>query len=82
MSEAEEGGKALAGWIERPALAKQLGVSIDTLQRWEHQRKGPPVTRLGRKVLYRIESFHEWLAAQERQNRPPPRPASRARNKA
>ena len=43
----------LAGWISRRVLAVELGISVDTLGRWEARRVGPPCVRAGRKVLYR-----------------------------
>ena len=43
----------LVGWISRLDLAVELGLSIDTLRRWEAQRTGPACVRAGRKVYYR-----------------------------
>lgn len=56
----------LTGWMTRAEVAAELKVSIDTLQRWESQRTGPPTVRLGRRVYYRAEAFREWLVARER----------------
>jgi hypothetical protein len=47
-------------------LSVELGVAGITLARWRLQRQGPPVTMLGRRVLYRKSSVREWLAAQEK----------------
>jgi hypothetical protein len=47
-------------------LSIQLGVARITLARWRLQRQGPPVTLLGRRVLYRKSSVRDWLAAQEK----------------
>ena len=38
----------LVGWISRLDLAVELGLSIDTLRRWEAQRTGPACVRAGR----------------------------------
>jgi len=38
---------------------------VDTLQRWETRRMGPPCVRVGRKVLYRMEAVRDWLREQE-----------------
>jgi predicted DNA-binding transcriptional regulator AlpA len=56
----------LSGWLTRPQVAADVGVSVDTLQRWETRRIGPPSVRIGRKVLYRAEAFREWLVSRER----------------
>ncbi len=58
----------LTGWMTRAEVAAELKVSIDTLQRWESQRTGPPTVRLGRRVYYRAEAFREWLVARERRS--------------
>jgi hypothetical protein len=54
----------LAGMLTRLALAEQLGVSVDTLQRWETQRVGPPCVRVGKRVLYPEDRARAWLARQ------------------
>lgn len=56
----------LGGWLTRAQVAAEIGVSVDTLQRWETRRIGPPCVRIGRKVLYRAEAFREWLISRER----------------
>jgi predicted DNA-binding transcriptional regulator AlpA len=56
----------LKDYISRDDLADKLGKSVKTLVRWELDGKGPPVTRIGRDVLYRIPSVEKWLQAQER----------------
>jgi hypothetical protein len=66
LSEAEpEDANLLGGWLERAELARELTLSIDTLQRWETRRVGPPCVRVGRKVLYRKDAVCEWLRDQE-----------------
>ena len=55
----------LEGWLNRSELAKELTLSVDTLQRWETRRVGPPCVRVGRKVLYRKEAVRDWLREQE-----------------
>ena len=55
----------LTGWLNRTDLARDLTLSVDTLQRWETRRMGPPCVRVGRKVLYRIEAVRNCLREQE-----------------
>ena len=54
----------LTGWLNRTDLARELTLSVDTLQRWETRRMGPPCVRVGRKVLYRMEAVRDWLREQ------------------
>jgi hypothetical protein len=56
----------LGGWLTRAQVAIEIGVSVDTLQRWETRRIGPPCVRISRKVLYRAGAFREWLISRER----------------
>jgi predicted DNA-binding transcriptional regulator AlpA len=51
--------------IPRKRLAEMLGKSEVTLIRWEKDGKGPPVTRIGRDVVYSVSSIEKWLKAQE-----------------
>ena len=55
----------LGGWISRLDLALELGLTVDTLRRWEAQRFGPPCVRAGRKVYYRRDAVQDWLQVQE-----------------
>jgi hypothetical protein len=55
----------LTGWLDRANLARELTLSVGTLQRWETRRMGPPCVRVGRKVLYRMEAVRDWLREQE-----------------
>jgi predicted DNA-binding transcriptional regulator AlpA len=55
----------LADWISREQLARALGLTADTLARWEARRQGPPCTRIGRKTFYRRVAIQEWIQAQE-----------------
>jgi transcriptional regulator with XRE-family HTH domain len=57
--------KLLADWISREQLAGELGITADTLARWEARRQGPPCTRIGRKSLYRRIAVQDWIRAQE-----------------
>lgn len=48
------------------AAADMLNVKIQTLRKWAVQRKGPPRTKVSKRVFYRGEALRAWLAAQER----------------
>lgn len=55
----------LSGWISRLDLALELGVTVETLRRWELLRFGPPCVRAGRKIYYRRDAVQDWLMQQE-----------------
>ena len=55
----------LSEYISPEQLALELGISTRTLDRWHSVREGPPRTRLGKRILYRRESFAAWLRSQE-----------------
>lgn len=69
-------GPILSGWVSRADLARELGLTEDTLRRWEDRRTGPACVRAGRKVFYRRSAIESWLEAQER-----PQPALRSRGR-
>lgn len=55
----------LADYVKRAELAAQLRKDPRTLERWERQRVGPPVTRIGREPYYFIPSVRDWLRSRE-----------------
>ena len=55
----------LDGYVDKAELANQLKVCERTLDRWHNQRKGPPRTKVGSKVIYKVEAVREWLDAQQ-----------------
>jgi predicted DNA-binding transcriptional regulator AlpA len=63
----------LADWISRHDLAISLGVSEDTLWRWDMRRTGPQSIKLGRKVFYRRSTVRSWLEAREQARKTPSR---------
>lgn len=52
-------------YLERAELARGLGKSTRTLDRWHSLRIGPPRVVIGRMILYRWQSVLEWLASRE-----------------
>jgi hypothetical protein len=55
----------LKDYLSREQLAANIGKSTKTLIRWELDGRGPPVTRIGRDVLYYLPSVQKWLRSQE-----------------
>lgn len=55
----------LDGFLTTEELAEEIGVHRTTLAKWRMERRGPPFTRLGNRILYNIESFQRWLASGE-----------------
>lgn len=50
-------------------IAKGLGISKRTLDRFHAKRMGPPRIRIGKKILYRRSSVIAWLEAREEEPR-------------
>lgn len=63
--EIEKPGSVLEDWMSRAELATELGLTADTLARWETRRIGPPCVRIGRRVIYRRDAVRDWLVQQE-----------------
>ena len=83
MITAETGAIAHEGllddWMPRKELAGIIGISADTLKRWETRRVGPPCVRVGRRILYRMEAVRDWLREQEARKTGPHRAAQARR---
>lgn len=56
----------LSAYLDDRQLAAELQKSPRTIARWRRLREGPPVTRVGRRVLYRRTAVAEWLKSLER----------------
>ena len=59
--------------ISRKQLAIDLGNRLRgspysewTLIYWQRNKMGPPITKIGREVLYRASSVEKWLLSQEK----------------
>ncbi len=57
--------KLLTDFLEQDEAAAELKVCGRTLDRWRRLGEGPPLTKLGRRVLYRRASLQAWLRARE-----------------
>jgi hypothetical protein len=55
----------LSDFLERVEAAAELKVCERTLDRWRRLGEGPPITKVGRRVLYRRASLQAWLRARE-----------------
>ena len=56
----------LVEFLTQEEAAAELQVCERTLDRWRRLDEGPPITKLGRRILYRRSSLQEWLRARER----------------
>lgn len=59
------GDPILGDFYSEAALAAELGVCARTLKRWRAMREAPPVTRIGRRVMFRRAAVERWLAARQ-----------------
>jgi len=57
--------RLLDDYLSETELAKELGVCVDTLQRWRRLRQAPAHTRVGRSVLYHKDAIRVWLRERE-----------------
>lgn len=55
----------LADFLTQDEAAAELKLCERTLDRWRRLGEGPPITKLGRRVLYRRSSLHAWLRTRE-----------------
>lgn len=73
-----EQNSLLSGYLSQEELAREINVTVRTVQRWEAQRLGPPITRVGGRPMYRKESVREWLHSLEAKPAPDRRRRGRA----
>ncbi|MGO9326693.1 MAG: helix-turn-helix transcriptional regulator [Steroidobacteraceae bacterium] len=57
----------LTDFLEQDEAAAELKVCSRTLDRWRRLGEGPPITKLGRRILYNRSSLRAWLGAREQQ---------------
>ena len=55
----------LADFLTQNEAAAELKVCGRTLDRWRKLDEGPPITKLGRRILYRRSSVQSWLTQRE-----------------
>jgi excisionase family DNA binding protein len=54
-------------WLTPEELAEELNVPMKTLYVWNHKRKGPAFTKIGKHVRYSRTAVDEWLASHTKQ---------------
>jgi predicted DNA-binding transcriptional regulator AlpA len=59
-------------FLSEPKTAELLGVKVASLRNWSAARKGPPRTKIGRRLFYRRDSLVAWMEAQEKAVTPAP----------
>jgi hypothetical protein len=47
--------------LPRALAADLLGVTVRTLVNWQRDRRGPPVSKLGRKAYYEQSALERWI---------------------
>ena len=52
--------------LDQAAVARRLGLSKRTLEKWRWQRRGPRFLKAGGRVRYRLEDIEEYEAIQLR----------------
>jgi hypothetical protein len=57
----------LADFLTQDEAAAELKICERTLDRWRRLGEGPPITKLGRRILYRRSSLQVWLHGREHQ---------------
>lgn len=67
-------------YIDRHQAARFIGMSYSYLAHRADNPAGPPMIRLGRRVLYKVPELEAWLDAHR--VAPPPRPRGRPRKDA
>ena len=55
----------LVDFLTQDEAATELKVCERTLDRWRALNNGPPITNLGRRILYRRANAQAWLGARE-----------------
>lgn len=57
--------RLLEEYAPKAEAARELNVSPRTLDRWWHERSGPPRTKIGYKIYYRRDALAEWVRSHE-----------------
>ncbi len=64
MSDTAE-DELLHDYFTEDEMARELRIVTRTLRNWRRDKAGPPVTKIGRRVLYAKASARKWMASRE-----------------
>jgi predicted site-specific integrase-resolvase len=56
-------------WLTAAELADRLKVAQSTLWQWNLRGYGPPATKIGGKLKYRLTAVEQWEVEQEQLSR-------------
>jgi hypothetical protein len=48
-------------WVDEKEVSKITGIAIQTLRNWRFQRTGPPYSKVGRAVRYRLDDVTHFM---------------------
>jgi hypothetical protein len=66
ISDNTSGRSILSGYLTTEQLAEALNKSPRTIARWRALGEGPPITLLGREILYKEASVVGWLESRQK----------------
>ena len=55
------GASAAAEYEDTEQVAKRTGLSVPTLRAYRGSGEGPPFSKVGRRVMYKISDVDEWM---------------------
>ena len=47
--------------VDEKRAAKFLGIAVQTMRNWRHQRRGPAYVKMGRSVRYQVNDLVDYL---------------------
>jgi hypothetical protein len=47
--------------VNEHGAAHVLGLAVQTLRNWRHQKKGPPYLKISRSVRYRLDDLENFM---------------------
>jgi hypothetical protein len=53
------------GWVGAKGASQYLRKSMNTLQKWRTNRVGPPWSKNGGHVMYKLSDLDQWLESQK-----------------
>ena len=51
--------------LDERQASKVLGMAVQTLRNWRHQRRGPVYVKLGRSVRYQMDDLENYIQKQK-----------------